>query len=98
MARISKATMSDKHPPAWAEGAAAARAARGKVTEQLADLIRFADLTGSPDLVALRIRNYATAQAADDRIAQRAALMELATACAVTAAGIDVENAPASPW
>lgn len=90
MARVSSAQMTDKNPLEWVEGATRARAARENVAAQVTDLIRSADLTGSPDFVVLRIRNYSEAQKAGDRAAERAALMEMAVAAAATAAAIDL--------
>ena len=92
MARISRAEMTEKNPSEWQEGATAARAARENVAVQLQDLILDADLTGSPDFVARRVREYAAAKATGDTSVQRAALMELATAAATTAAGLDLAS------
>lgn len=92
MARISKAEMKEKDPIAWAAGSKKARVARRNVASQLDQLINDADLTGSRDLVARRVAEVAAAARAGDPISERAALMELATAAACTAASIDLEQ------
>jgi hypothetical protein len=90
MARVSKAQMTEKDPGEWVAGAAAARRARTSVAAQVSELISSADLTGSPDYVARRLREYATAVRAGDAESERAALMELSVAAAATAASIDL--------
>lgn len=90
--RISKADMKPKDPIAWQEGATTARATRRNVAEQVSELILDADLTGSRDFVARRVSGYAAAVASGDPAAERAALMELSTAAACTAAAIDLAH------
>lgn len=82
--------MGPKDPAAWEAGARKAREARAAVATQLSDLISSADLTGSPDYVARRLREYATAVRTGDAESERAALMELSVAAAATAASIDL--------
>lgn len=89
MARVSAANMTKKDPTEWVAGAKIARAARKRVASQLTDLITAADLTGSPELVARRVADYAEAIRHGDAAGQRAALMELAVASATTAASLD---------
>jgi hypothetical protein len=84
--------MKEKDPIAWAAGSKKARQARRNVASQLDQLITEADLTGSRDLVARRITEVAAAARAGDSLSERAALMELATAAACTAASIDLEQ------
>lgn len=84
--------MTEKNPTEWVEGQKVGRAARQHVSKQLRQLIEDADLTGSRELVADRIKSYAAAVKANDSVAERAALMEIAAAAAATAAGIDVHQ------
>ena len=97
MGRVSNAEMTEKNPTAWVEGQKAGRAARGTVATQLTELIESSDLTGSPDLVARRVRSYSKAVKSGDLSAQRAALMDLAVAAATTVAGIDVRSPGLTP-
>lgn len=92
MAHVSRANMDEKKPTEWVEGAKVGRAARKRVAGQLKELIEGADLTGSTDLVARRIRSYSKAVKSGDAESQRAALMELAAAAGTTAAGIDARS------
>lgn len=95
MARVSGANMTAKDPTEWVAGEKAARKARRAITSQFADLLTSADLTGSRELVARRVADYAEAARHGDPATERAALMELAVVAGATAAGIDLRH-PAS--
>lgn len=84
--------MKVKDPLAWQEGATSARACRKNVAAQVTASIIDADLTGSKDFVAKRVAQYARACTSADPAAERAALMELSTAAACTAAAIDMAH------
>lgn len=73
------------------EGAARGRAARLSVATQLAVHVVAADLTGSPEFVALRIRHFAEAARSGDPHVQRAACMDLAGAAAAYCAQVDLD-------
>lgn len=92
MARVSSANMTGKDPTEWVVGARAARAARKTVCSQLTELILNSDSTGSRELVARRVGEYAEATRHGDLVAERAALMELAAAAGSTAAGVDLRR------
>lgn len=89
---VSKAEMDEKKPVEYQEGARRAREARQNVGSQLAGLIATADLTGSQEYVALRIRGYADALRTGDDVLIRSALMDLGTAAGATAAAIDIRR------
>lgn len=90
--RISRAQMTVKNPAEWVEGSARATRARRRVAGQVKKLIEDGALTGSQDYVARRVSEYAAAIKSGDPSAQRAALMDLATAAGATAAAIDLQR------
>lgn len=94
MARVSRAKPSERgEPEEWKRGAHRARAIRVNVAAQLGTHITEADLTGSSELVSLRIRGLVSAQRSGDPLVLRSALMDLAAASAAYACHIDFENA-----
>ncbi|HEX7088677.1 MAG TPA: hypothetical protein VF192_00980 [Longimicrobiales bacterium] len=83
---------SSSEPKDWQDGTAKARAVRANVAEQVAELIVERDMTGAEGLVATRIRQVADAQRRGDRVALRAAIMELSVSSAHWVAAIDLQQ------
>lgn len=77
-------------PQEWLDRARDAREVRSSIGAELADYIREADMTGSREFVALRIRSFANAEASGDAAVVRAALADLATAVGAYMAAIDL--------
>lgn len=63
---------------------------RDVVAEQVAELIRESGITGSPDLIAARVREIVAAQRTGDPYTVRAAAMNVAVAAAAYAVQIDM--------
>jgi hypothetical protein len=80
-------------PQEWKERSEDARKARLNVGQQFTDLLVEADITGSSQLIAKRVREMVEAEGSGDRTMMRAAAMELAVAAGVYAAGIDLDHA-----
>ena len=92
MARVSKAKPSERgEPEEWKRGARKARDARHNVARQIAEHIVEADLTGSREFVALRVRTFAQAEATGDLHVIRAALMDLAGAAGAYLVQVDLQ-------
>lgn len=95
---MSAATRTKSHrvprdePQEWKERSEAARAARLNVGSQFTALLVEADITGSPALIAKRVRGVLEAERSADLTMMRAAAMELAVAAGVYAAGIDLAH------
>lgn len=91
MARAPKSQRVPRdEPQEWKENTERARAARAHVGDQLAEALLEADITGSPSLIAKRVRGMLEAEQTGDTTLARAATMELAIAAGVYAAGIDL--------
>ena len=92
---VSKADMGEKNPVEYQQGARRAREARSHVAQQLGSLIETADLTGSHDFVARRVRSYVDALREGDVVVIRSALMDLGAAVGATVADLDLNAPPA---
>lgn len=90
MARVSKASTTEKNPAEYQAGVKRAKASRQKVARQLGDLIESSEMTGSHSLVSRRVAAYAAALKSGDHFAIRGALMELGQASGVTVAAMDL--------
>lgn len=91
MGRVSKAGPTERgEPEEYSLATKRARRIRAEVAGQISEHLTSADLTGSREYVAMRVRTYAQAVAAEDPLVVRAALMELATAAGAAICHIDM--------
>jgi hypothetical protein len=79
-------------PISWQQGAEKAREARALVVAQLAESILERSMTGGRDHVARRLREALEAEGVGDHEVERAAVMELAIACAGWVVAIDLRR------
>jgi hypothetical protein len=95
VARVSRAKPSERgEPEEWKRGARAARAIRQNVARQVSEHIIEADLTGSREYVAMRVRTFAEAERNGDPYVLRAALMDLCGASAAYLVAVDLRLPP----
>lgn len=89
--RVRSQKVPRDEPQEWKDRSQSAREARLNVGQQFTDLLVEADITGSPQLIAKRVRGLVEAEGSGDVTVMRAAAMELAVAAGVYAAGMDLE-------
>lgn len=95
MARVSRAKPSKQgEPEEYKVNAKRARAAREDAGDQVRWAISHADLTGSPEYVARRVREWLEAEREGDPFVTRAALLEIAAAAGAYIVHLDL-TAPA---
>lgn len=89
--RVRSQKVPRDEPQEWKDRSQEAREARLNVGQQFTDLLVEADMTGSTQLIAKRVRELVQAEKSGDEDVTRAASMELAVAAGLYAAGMDLE-------
>lgn len=82
----------DREPEGWKDGSRRARAARQNAGRQIAESLVAADITGSREFLARRLRNVAEAEREGDDFVKRGAYLDLAVAAGAMVAAIDVRR------
>lgn len=89
---VSKANPESGEPEEWAVGAKVARFARKRTAARVSDLIVDEDMTGSKDLLRLRLAKLAEAEREGDPLLIHEAAMELSAAAGTYAVGIQLRT------
>jgi hypothetical protein len=79
-------------PKEWADGEAEADLARERVATQLAELLCGQGMTGSEASLSRRLAEMVEARRYGDRVALRAAVMEVSVAAAAYAVTLDLDG------